>query len=252
MKSDLTQLPPQGQFAPINGIQMYYEIYGEGSSLLLLHVYTGSSLQWRPFIDDFAKHFRVIVPDLRGHGRSLDSTNRFTLAQAAQDIFALLDHLGIDQFRGVGCSAGGCILQYMSTEQPARLEAMILESCGPYFSEQTRIALYAWAESDDAALASSQHHHIHGISQLRSLVSQLPKIVDDYAAYPPDMSKFTAETLVVLGDRDALYSVSIAVEMYRSIANASLWIIPGGQHACIVDNPDKYAAEFIHNAMAFL
>lgn len=252
MKSDLTNIPAHGHFATTNGVQMYYESYGEGSPLLLLHGYTGSSLQWQPFISAFAQHFQVIVPDLRGHGRSLDPTNQFTLAQATQDIFALLEHLQINQCQGIGCSAGGCILQYMSTEQPNRLEAMILESSGSYFSTQTRSALYAWADSDDTALAANQHHHIHGLSQMRALVKQLPKIVDDYGVHPPDVSKFVAKTLIVLGDRDALYSVQMAVELYMSLANAYLWIIPGGQHACIVDHPEKYADPFIHNALAFL
>ena len=252
MNSDLTQIPPQGHFATINGIQMYYEVYGAGSPLLLLHGYTGSSLQWRPYSSAFAQHFQVIVPDLRGHGRSLDPTNQFTLAQAAQDIFALLAHLGIDRCRGIGCSAGGCILQYMSTAQPTRLEAMILESCGSYFSAQTRSALYAWAKSDDAALALNQHHHLHGLRQMRTLVNQLPQIIEDYGAHPPDVAKFTAQTLIVLGDRDPLYPVQMAVELYTAIANAELWIIPGEGHACIVEKPDKYAAPFIDTALTFL
>jgi len=114
MELDLTQIPPQGHFAPVNGIQMYYEIYGEGPPLLLLHGYIGSSQQWRPFISDLARHFRVIVPDLRGHGRSLDPANGFTLRQATEDILALLQQLGIERCKAIGCSAGGCILLYTS------------------------------------------------------------------------------------------------------------------------------------------
>ena len=252
MNPDLAQTPPQSHFAAVNGMQMYYELYGEGTPLMLLHGYTGSSLQWQPFIGEFASHFRVIVPDLRGHGCSLDATNQFTLAQAAQDIFALLEHLGIDQLKGIGCSAGACILQYMGAEQPTRLEAVILDSGGHYFAEQSRIALYAWADSDDTELASNQHHHIHGISQMRSLVNQLPQIVDDYNAQAPDLSKITAKTLIVFGDRDELYPVAIPVEMYTSLANAYLWIVPNGGHACIIEDPGKYAALFIRTALVFL
>lgn len=252
MELNLTEIPPYGQFAPTNDIQLYYESHGAGAPLLLLHGYTGSSHQWQPYISAFAQHFRVIVPDLRGHGRSLDPTDQFTLAQATQDILALLDHLGIDQCKSIGCSAGGCILQYISTAQPTRLEAMILESSGSYFSEQTRSVLYAWAESDDQALAANQHHHLYGLSQIRALVKQLPKIINDYGAHPPDVAKFTAKTLIVLGDRDALYPVSMGVELYTAITQAELWVIPGEGHACIVEKPDKYAVPFIHNALAFL
>ncbi len=218
MNSDLTQTPPHGHFAAINGIQMYYELYGEGTPLVLLHGYTGSSLQWQPFISEFAKRFRVIVPDLRGHGRSPDPLSQFTLAQAALDIFALLEQLGIEQCKAIGCSAGACILQYMATQQPTRLEAIILDSGGSYFAEQTRAALLAWVDSDDAALETQRHHHIHGVSQVRSLLNQLPKVVDSYNAQPPDLPKITTKTLIVFGDRDELYSVAIPVEMYTSIA----------------------------------
>lgn len=74
MNQDLTQVGPNGHFAAVNGMQMYYEVYGEGSPLILLHGYENSSQQWHPFISEFAIHFQVIVPDLRGHGISATCT----------------------------------------------------------------------------------------------------------------------------------------------------------------------------------
>lgn len=195
MNRGTKQNTPQGHFVAANGIQMYYEVYGHGSPLLLLHGYTASSLHWQPYIDEFAKRFQVIVPDLRGHGYSVDPTERFTLAQAAQDVLVLLDQLEIGQFSGIGCSAGGCILQYLSTEHPSRLSSMILDSCGPYFSDQTCNVLLDWAQSDDAALEPNQHHQAEGIDQMRSLVNQLPKIIEDFNAFPPEISKITAKTI---------------------------------------------------------
>lgn len=250
MNSDLTQIPPQGHFATVNDMQMYYEVYGEGTPLVLLHGFADSALSWHPFIGEFAKHFRVIVPHLRGHGRTLDPTNQFTLAQAALDVFALLDQLGVERFKAIGGSGGGCSLQYMATQQPARLEAIILACCAAYFPEPTRAALLA--EVDDAELEELQHKHIQGISQLRSLLNQLPKIVDSYNAQPPDLSKITAKTLIVWGDRDELCSVAMAVEMYTAIAHAYLWVVPNAGHSCIILERDKEGTVFLHTALEFL
>jgi pimeloyl-ACP methyl ester carboxylesterase len=257
MNSDLTQIPPQGNFATINGMQMYYEVYGEGTPLVLLHGFTGSSLVWQPYIGEFAKHFRVIVPDLRGHGRTLDPTNQFTLAQQALDVFVLLDQLEIEHFKAIGNSGGGCSLQYMAAQQPERLEAIILASCSAYFPEQTATALLAIVDEDDASFEPRRHHHLQDIRQIRTLVNQMPKIVEDYNTQPPDLSKITAQTLIVSSDRDGLSSpgptsVSMPFEMYTSIANTHLWIVPNAGHAFVNTDPDRYAGAFIQTALEFL
>ena len=63
-------MPPEGHLAAVNGMRMYYEVYGEGTPLVLLHGYTKSGQAWHPFIADFTKEYRIITPDLRGHRRS--------------------------------------------------------------------------------------------------------------------------------------------------------------------------------------
>ena len=75
----------------VNEMQMYYEIYGEGSPLVLPHGFTQTGAFWQPYIAALAEHFKLIVPDLRGHGRSTNPTHPFTHRQAALNIFALLD-----------------------------------------------------------------------------------------------------------------------------------------------------------------
>ena len=82
-----------GRSVSLNGIQMHYDEVGVGEPLVLLHFFGGAGLVWDPFVDEFAEEFRVIVPDLRGHGSSTNSTEKFTHRQSAADVFALLDHL---------------------------------------------------------------------------------------------------------------------------------------------------------------
>src|SRR6478735_9346115 len=107
MMPDSIQAPPQGHFTTVNGFQMYYEVHGEGSPLVLLHNFTGSTLFWQPYLADLAELFKLIVVDMRGHGRSNNPANQFTHRQSALDIFALMDQLEIEQFKVIGVSSGG-------------------------------------------------------------------------------------------------------------------------------------------------
>ncbi|HEX2460223.1 MAG TPA: alpha/beta fold hydrolase, partial [Vicinamibacterales bacterium] len=83
------QAPPAGRTVRVNDMEMYYEERGAGEPLVLLHRFGGCTRIWLPLIDRLAEHFRLIVPDLRGHGRSTNPAGTFTLRQWATDIFAL-------------------------------------------------------------------------------------------------------------------------------------------------------------------
>src|SRR5690349_16385473 len=97
----------QGSTAKLNGIEMYYETSGSGEPLVLLHGFSSSGAAWKDVAPVFAREYRVIVPDLRGHGRSTNPTNRFTHRQSALDVYALLEQLGIGKFKAMGISTGG-------------------------------------------------------------------------------------------------------------------------------------------------
>src|SRR6266542_388922 len=111
-------LPPQGHMAPVNGVEMYYEVHGQGGPadqrqalpLVLLHGFNGSSQVWKEFVPALAQQYQLIIPDLRGHGRSTNPAGQFTHRQSALDVFALLDHLKIDRFMAMGVSTGGMTL----------------------------------------------------------------------------------------------------------------------------------------------
>src|SRR5579859_3137078 len=127
-----------GETVPINGMQMYYVAYGGGEPLVLLHGFTGSSADWEVFLPGLAQEYRLIMPDLRGHGRSNNPLTTFTFRQAALDVFALLDHLGIERFKAIGMSGGGNTLLHMATQQPEWVAAMALVSAVSYYPDQAR------------------------------------------------------------------------------------------------------------------
>jgi pimeloyl-ACP methyl ester carboxylesterase len=242
-----------GKSVAVNGIEMYYETSGEGEPLLLLHGFGSSGQTWAKFVPDFARRYQVIVPDLRGHGRSTNPANEFTHRQSALDVFALLDALGIKQVKAMGISTGGMTLLHMATQQPARVEAMVLIGATIYFPEQARgIMRRATVESLTPEMYERRREiHKRGDEQIRALQQQFHDFrnsYDDMNFTGPYRSTITARTLIVHGDRDQFFPVEIPQQMYNSIPNSFLWIVPRGGHVPIFDAD----VPFVPTAMKFL
>jgi len=220
---------------PINGIDLHYRMLGEGPPLVLLHQFGGCGAIWEPHVDRLSRHYRLIVPDLRGQGRSTNPTGEFTHRQAAQDIFALLDHLGIHRFKAMGISSGGMTLLHMATQQPGRVEAMVLIGATTQFPEQARAIMRNSApdslpahEREDWGRCS-----FRGDAQTREVLLQFYRMKDSYDDMnftDPYLSTITANTLIIHGDRDEFFPVNIALQMYRAIPRSALWVIPNGGH----------------------
>jgi pimeloyl-ACP methyl ester carboxylesterase len=239
----------------VNGCQLYFETRGDGEPLLLLHGGTGIGADWQHvFTAGDPPGFRLIVPDLRGHGRSTNPSGTFTFRQVALDIFALLDALSVDTVNAIGMSAGAKTLLHMSTQQPDRLRSMVLVSATPRFPDQARAAM-AQLSTDafsDAEWASHRLRHVHGDDQIRSLFNQMRALKDDrtdMAFTQATLGRITARTLIVHGDRDPLYPVELALEMYRAIPSSALWVVPNGEHGPIFG---AMAPKFVETALAHL
>jgi pimeloyl-ACP methyl ester carboxylesterase len=238
----------------VNDIQMYYEIRGEGEPLILLHGFTGSGSDWSLIFSEPPSGYRLIVPDLRGHGRSTNPSGLFSLRQCALDMFALLDQLGIERFKAIGLSGGAKTLLHMATQQPARVDAMVLVSAAHYFPEQARTIMRQMTVETrtDEEWQVMRQRHKHGDDQIRSLWRQgnaLKDSYDDMNFTPPYLSTITARTLIVHGDRDPLYPINIPVEMYNAIPRSYLWIVPNGGHGPIFGDMKEH---FVATALAFL
>jgi pimeloyl-ACP methyl ester carboxylesterase len=89
----LKQFP--GRIEVLNGVELYFEVHGAGEPLLLLHGFSGSSQDWKSVTAEWGRDFQLIVHDLRGHGRSAILSKPFRHQDAAEDMLALLDHLGV-------------------------------------------------------------------------------------------------------------------------------------------------------------
>lgn len=244
----------QGHIELINGIEMYYEVRGDGEPLLLLHGGGGIGANWDLIFKTPPAGYRLIIPDLRGHGRSTNPAPEFTFRQLAHDVFALLDRLRIDRFQAIGLSLGAKTLLHIATQQPGRVEAMVLVSATPYFPEQARAIMGQLTPDNrsDAEWQQMREWHRHGDEQIRKLWRQMHALKDSYDDMnftPPYLSTITARTLIVYGDRDPLYPVQMAMEMYSAIPRSYLWVVPNGGHGPIFG---EMAGSFAETALAFL
>jgi len=223
----------------VNDIEMYYEVHGEGEPLVLLHGFTVSSQRWASVIPDFKEHFQLILPDMRGHGRSTNPSDTCTHRQSASDHYALLDHLQVDKFKAVGYSSGAMTLIHMATQQPERITDLVLISASPYFPKEWREA--ASREMDkkmDAFYDKVSSLHQHGAEQAKRLRLQCYNSKDNYDDMnftPPHLSTIKARTLIVHGDRDAFFPVYIPVILYNSIPDSYLWIMPNMGHGGVAE-----------------
>lgn len=231
----------KGNYEEVNGVKIYYEIYGEGKPLVLLHGFTMSHDMWGGWIEDLSKDYMLILPDLRGHGNSTNPSNEFTHKKSAEDIYALLDKLEIDKFYAMGYSSGGMTLTHMATMDTSRIEAMILMASTSFFPDPCRKIQrsISYETLDDAWMNSLKERHPRGETQIRNLLTQFNKMADSYDDMnftSPYLSSITSSTLIIHGDRDAFFAVDIPVNSYKSIPNSYLWVIPNFGHNSIEKN----------------
>jgi pimeloyl-ACP methyl ester carboxylesterase len=240
-----------------DGADLHVQVHGSGAPLLLLHGLTGTGDDWRHVfdLDELATTRRVIRPDARGHGRSTNPTGEFSFRQCARDVVAILDALGIHRADAIGVSLGAKTLLHLARVTPARVDRAILVSATPRFPEPTRgrMRQAACAEHTAEEWALMRAAHVFGDAQIAALWDLPRRLADDaldLGITEREWASLAASrTLIVSGDRDPLYPVELAVELFRSIPRSSLWVVPGGGHGPIFG---EFREAFVRTAGTFL
>jgi pimeloyl-ACP methyl ester carboxylesterase len=235
-----------------NGMELHYDTHGKGEPLVWLHGGMGHGADWQYIFKEVPARYRLIAPDLRGHGRSTGASAMYSFRQSALDVFALLDHLGLDRVRVIGLSGGGITALHMSTLQPGRVEAMVIVSAPAAFPEQARAIqrVYSEAMLSDAERARMRRVHPRP-GQLETLFAQVHAMADgdDPSFTREQLAAISADTLIVFGDRDPLYPVSLGVELREAVPRSWLWVVPNGSHGPVFG---PAAPLFVETALAFL
>jgi len=222
--------PSAGHYAAINGIELYYEEYGEGDPLLMLHGNGGSIEAFKEQIPFFEKHFRVIAVDSRLHGKSGGSEDTLSYTMMAADFCALLDYLDLDSAFVLGWSDGGIDGLLMALDCPGHVRKLAISGANTR-PDSTAIPAQFVRELSDFVLggkASSQRE----LTLNRMMLFQ-PNITN------AELGKISCPVLVMAGDHDLILAEH-TLEIFQSIPGAELCIFPGAHHGVCQQHPNLF------------
>ena len=127
-----------GYFADSNGTKIYYQIKGEGEPLVLIMGFGADGDVWEKHVAVYQKHFKCIILDNRGVGKSDQPKGPYTTSMMAEDVIAVMDHAGVNQARVAGISMGGAITQALTLHHPERVRSIALISTWPRFNNYAK------------------------------------------------------------------------------------------------------------------
>jgi pimeloyl-ACP methyl ester carboxylesterase len=221
----------------LDSVEIYYDVHGAGEPVLLLHDYFGSNATWDSQRRLLSRYFQVISPDLRAHGQSDSGDRRLRIDDFTLDIIALLDALSMRAVHILGISLGAVVALSIAREHPDRV--ITATACSvPYFGEPgaVRYARRFITEifpSVETELA--RRHHSLGPRHARQVL--LANFRQDLEERPQDhldaferAGEIAAPVLVMCGDRDPVFPVSRAVDLYSALQRGSLAVVPGSGH----------------------
>jgi pimeloyl-ACP methyl ester carboxylesterase len=214
------------------GARLHYDDEGAGPLVLLVHGGTGTgAYDWEYQRGPLARRYRVVTPDLRGHGRSSDPDGRLGLEQLAEDTLRLIEALGVRPAAIVGFSIGAtAILRLLSTGADVTGAFVAIGASRTGRPEDVPgIVGGPWPR----ALTALPHAH----EDWRRLRRRLAESWAELALDDDSLRRIEIPTLVVAGDRDAVEPVETAFELARMLPRGELLVLPGAGHFAARDRP---------------
>ncbi|WP_294671806.1 alpha/beta hydrolase [uncultured Fluviicola sp.] len=220
-------------YSEVNGLKMYYEVYGQGKPLVLIHG-GGSTIQtsFEKVIPLFAKNRKVIAVELQAHGRTSDRNQDLSFEQDADDVAALLKNLHIGKADFFGFSNGGTTVLQIVIRHPEIVDKIVL---GSALSKRNGVPDWFWEFMEQATLENMPEQLKTGYRETASNPEGLQVMHDrdakrmiHFKDIPDEKIKaIQAPALIIIGDKDIILPEH-ALEMHRQIVNSQLAIIPGG------------------------
>lgn len=260
--------------ARVNGINLYYEEYGQGEPLLMIMGLAGSHTGWIFQRRAFSKHFRVIALDNRGVGKTDKPSGPYSIRLMAEDTVGLMDHLSVEKAHVLGASMGGYIAQELAIKHPERVKKLILactyareDKTGGHSSEYfTGLGLVEGCPADELRktpirkvlctefpLAFNNILYRVSLPPLMSIYARLKATEGVAAQFHAIVGHDTLErlqmirapTLVITGTRDRIIKPSSSEVLARGIPNAKLVKIEGGSHSIFIGNRKRFNKEVL-------
>jgi pimeloyl-ACP methyl ester carboxylesterase len=248
--------PVERGYAPVNGLEMYYEIHGSGQPLVLLHGNLSAiGTSFGKVLPQLAATRRIIAVEQQGHGHTADIDRPFSIAQWAQDTTALLRHLGIEQADFFGYSSGGAVALEIALRSPALVRKLVLAGGTSYSRDGFYPELLAAGESmkpedldgspfqQEYARIAPHPEHWH---RLVAKIADLDRASGDWSGEA--LASIKAPALLIIGDSD-IVRPEHTVAMFRllgggvpgdlvGLPRSQLAILPGTMHVTLVDRAE--------------
>jgi len=222
------QIHENGKYADVNGVKLYYEIYGEGEPLLMIHGNGGSFSCFENQVAEFSKHFKVVLIDCRGRGNSSYQKGvELTFDLQVEDINLFLDKLNIKKANILGWSDGGIIGLLLAIKHPEKVNKLVTSGANIFpegvidFEDMKKTAI-------DLETKNLNHENDLAID-LNNLDLKYPNLKFT------DLNVIKSKTLIIAGDHDVIKSQH-TLKIYESIPNAQLAILPNSSHSALIEN----------------
>jgi pimeloyl-ACP methyl ester carboxylesterase len=234
-------------YAPVNGIKIWYAEFGSGSPVILLHGGLANSNYWGKLVPALAPHYRVIVMDSRGHGRSTRNAQPFGYDLMASDVLGLMDHLKIQRVAIVGWSDGailGLDIAIHHSERVSKLFAFAANSdpSGVMDVEHSPVfaAYIVRARKEYEALSPTPQDYDLFVAQIEKMWATQPHFTD------AQLHGIAVPTWVVDADHEEAIKRENTLYMADHIPNALLLIQPGVSHFSFLQDSEQFNRDVLH------
>jgi pimeloyl-ACP methyl ester carboxylesterase len=234
-----------GQYVEAGGVKTWFDAWGSGSPLVLMHGDLVGNGPWEPMVPSLAERFRVLAPERRSHGHTPDIEGDLTYWLLAEDMIAFLETVAGEPVHMVGWSGGGTVAIIVASLRPDLVRKLVAISASfdnesavePESVEELKSmtadgpeAAFMRAMYEAASPDGPAHWPVAFEKIKRMIMEHNPPIT------PEDLGRITAPTLVVAADDD-LIRPEHTIELYRGIPNAQLAIVPGTSHMLVMEKP---------------
>ena len=228
--------PAAGRTFDRDGVRLYYEVYGTGEPLLLVHGNGGSIHDLAAQIAHFREGYMVIAVDSRGHGNSSESPGRLTYEAMADDLAALLEHLKTGPANVLGWSDGGIQALLLGMRHPAKVRKIAAMAANLNPTEEA-------IRPEDIALIKSMLSEIpeerRATPEGRREVKAFQLLLEEPHIDPKALGAIAAPTLVLAGDRDLIRDEH-TLTIYHHVPNGQLAVFPNATHMVPFDDPTLF------------
>jgi pimeloyl-ACP methyl ester carboxylesterase len=230
--------PKLGKYAQTKDAKIYYEVYGKGQPILVLHGgLFGSTVEMADFIDKLKQNYQVIAISLRGHGKSELGSEPVTLEQRANDALAVINAVTKDSVMVLGFSDGGYTAYQLATMYPNRVKKMVVIGAGELYPGQREFKFTAkQAMTFDKAFFEQQLKLMPEPNRLEDLFTGVNACYSNLTVGKELLGSIKCPVLVMAGDKDDSNPVERVLAAARFIPIHQISIIPNTTHECFTEN----------------